>query len=111
MSNPSNMQQFYTQRANNNNQSKRQQIQKQQQTITDPQTHQACSGQFKNVGKIITPPATATIDLLSSPSSPVPPTVQENLDYPFRKWELTIIPERTNANDTSNNSAYKVNEI
>jgi len=123
------MRQLYTQRAINNNQAQQQQLQQQQiqqhQQITTPQTHQSYSGQsvhgrltntqqrnaLRNVGSIVIAPATEIIDLSSPPSSPVPPAVQETSLRPNIGWELTRIPERMWAHDTSNNAAYKVNGV
>jgi len=121
-SHSSQMRQFYNQRSNNG---QAQQQQLQQQQITTPQTQQPYSGQSGNgrltntqqrnalrnaVPAAIAPPL-EIIDLSSPPSSPVPPAVQENPVRPNIGWELTRIPERMWAHDTSNNAAYKVNDI
>jgi hypothetical protein len=123
------MRQFYNQRANNSQAQHQQlqqlQIQQQQQIITTPQIQQSYSGQsvngrltntqqrnaLRNVGSIVITPPTEIIDLSSPPSSPVPPTAQENSLRPNVGWELTRIPERMWAHDTSNNAAYKVNDV
>lgn len=129
MSHSNQMRQFYTQRSNNNQaqqqQLQQQQVQQQQQINTISQTTlQSYSGQsvhgrltntqqrnaLRNAGSVVVAPPTEIIDLSSPPSSPVPPTVQENPRANIG-WELTRIPERTWAHDTSNNAAYKVNDI
>jgi len=132
MSHSSQMRQFYNQRSNNNQaqqqqlqQQQIQQIQQQQQIITTPQTQQPYSGQsvhgrltntqqrnaLRNAGSVVVAPPLEIIDLSSPPSSPGPPAVQENPLRPNIGWELTRIPERMWAHDTSNNAAYKVNDI
>ncbi|CAI6347618.1 unnamed protein product [Macrosiphum euphorbiae] len=125
MSHSSQMRQFYNQRANNN-QAQQQQLQQQQmqqqQQITTPQTQQPYNGQslhgrltntqqrnaLRNAGPAVIAPPLEIIDLSSPPSSPVPPAVQENPLRPNIGWELTRIPERMWAHDTSNNAAYKI---
>ncbi|XP_008185792.1 uncharacterized protein LOC100167868 isoform X2 [Acyrthosiphon pisum] len=125
MSHSSQMRQFYNQRSNNNQaqqqQLQQQQIQQQQQIITTPQTQQPYSGQsvhgrltntqqrnaLRNAGSVVVAPPLEIIDLSSPPSSPVPPTVQENPRSNIA-WELTRIPERMWAHDTTNNAAYKI---
>jgi len=127
MSHSSQMRQLYTQRAINNNQPQQPQLQQQQiqqhQQMTTPQTQQSYSGQsgrltntqqrnaLRNVGPIVIAPATEIIDLSSPPSSPVPPAVQESSIRPNVGWELTRIPERMWAHDSSNNAAYKVSDV
>lgn len=124
MTHSNQMQQFYTQSASNISQTDQQQIQQQQQINTTPQIQQSYNGQsmhgrltntqqrnaLRNVGPIVITPATEIIDLSSPPSSPVPPTVQETSIRPSVGWEITRIPERTWAHDSSNNAAYKVNK-
>ncbi|XP_029341238.1 uncharacterized protein LOC100162464 [Acyrthosiphon pisum] len=125
MSHLSQMRQFYNQHSNNNQAQHRQlqlqQIRQQQQIITTPHTQQAYSGQsvdgrlafiqqrnaLRNARSVTVAPSIETIDLLSPPSSPVPPTVQENPLRPNIAWGLTRIPERMRARDTSNNDAYE----
>jgi len=48
--------------------------------------------------------------LLSSPSSPVPPTIQETSLHSNFGWKLTRIPERIWGNK-KNTAAYKVNNF
>ncbi|KAL4130848.1 hypothetical protein QTP88_008227 [Uroleucon formosanum] len=131
ISHSSQMRQFYPQRSNNN-QAQQQQLQQQQvqqvqqqqvqqQINTTQTTLQSYSGQsvhgrltntqqrnaLRNAGSVVVSPPTEIIDLSSPPSSPVPPAVQENPRVNIG-WELTRIPERTWAHDTSNNAAYKI---
>jgi len=114
------MRQFFTQHSYNR---QTQQQRLQQQKMTYLQTQKSYRGQavydffinsrqrnaMQNVGPIVIAPSPEIIDLLSSPSSPVPPTVQATPVLPNISWELTRIPERMWALDTSNNDAYKVN--
>jgi len=88
MSNISEMRQFYFQ-CFENSQGQQQQLQPQQQ-IQQLQE---------------------TIDLSSPPSSPVSPAAQENPLRPNIAGELTRMPEQMWSYDTSNNAAYKVNDI
>ncbi|XP_029341362.1 uncharacterized protein LOC115033248 [Acyrthosiphon pisum] len=129
MSHSSQMRQFYNQRSNNNQAQQQQlqlkQIQQQQQIITTPQTQQPYSGKsvhgrltntqkrntLKNAGTVVVAPSLEIIDLSSPPSSPVPPTVQNNPLLPDNIWELTRIPEQISRLDTSNNAPYKIQEV
>jgi len=130
MSHSSQMKQLSTQRSNNSQARQKQlqqqqQIQQQEQIITNPQTQQPYSDQsvdgrltntrkrkaLKNARPVVIAPPLEIFDLSSPPSSPVPPTVQENSLRPNIARELTRIPERMCAYDTSKNAAYKVNDI
>ncbi|XP_060857937.1 uncharacterized protein LOC132935410 [Metopolophium dirhodum] len=119
ISHSSQMRQFYNQHSYN---SQAQQQQLQQQQITYLQTQQSHRGQsvydlftnnqqrntMTNAGPIVIAPSPEIIDLPSSSSSPVHPTVQVTPVFPNISWELTRIPERMWALDTSNNDAYKI---
>jgi len=127
MSHSNQMRQFYTQHSNNSQaQQQQQQIEQQQQNIIiTPQPQQSNSGKsvhgrltntqqrnaLKNAGPVANAPPIEIIDLLSPPSSPVPPAVQENSLRPRITLEITRIPERAWEHDTANNVAYKVNDI
>jgi len=99
--------------------------QQQQQIITTPQiqphngptsvhgrlTNTQQRSAIRNVVPVVINSAIETIDLSSQPSSPAPTPLQDAPHSSNNEFIVINIPERTEAQDSTNNAAYKVNNL